>query len=759
MAKSNVDLICSVAELSGLFEKGTGLQSFLQKVVSVIAWHMKAAVCSVFMFDEDKQELVLTANQGLNPSAIGNLRMKLGEGIVGNALLELRPIIEGMSRNNPHFKYIPGIGEENFQAFLAVPILRGMIRVGVLAVQDPEPSYFDDNDAKALRAIASQLAGTIENAKLLMNLHGREEHATPQQEALPLDTKYLHGISGSTGIATGGSIIFDNILLDVTTETTLPAITMDDFNKALDLTEEQLNSFQKDMEERLADVASLIFSAHLLILRDAQFSGAMLKLIEQGTHPAIATSKVVEDFCRLFVDSNNTRLQEKVHDVRDLGSRILRNLLDKQNSMQDCNGGIIIAESLLPSDLVRMSAQKIGGIVLTSGGATAHLSILARSLALPMVIIHDKRLLKLPMNTPLIIDAEQGSLLIRPDAEVTKSFETLKEVKRRSLEIEDTMQPETQTSDGTAVKLLANVNLLSDLEVVHRLKAEGIGLYRTEFPFIVRNDFPSEEEQYRVYRKMLEGMPGREVVFRTLDVGGDKMLSYFQTGAEANPFLGLRAIRLSLRYRNIFAPQIRALLRAGAGCGLRIMFPMISSVDDLIEARNYVKECIAQLKDENVPHNNDPLLGVMIELPAAVELIEELAYEVDFMSIGSNDLVQYILAVDRTNEQIADLYMPHHPAVLRSLKRIADAALKFRKHLSICGDIAACKTMLPFLLGIGIRKISVDIRRLPQVQQIISSIDITQARAKAMSMLQCSRISEIQAIIDPDSSINPSKPI
>lgn len=749
MAKSNVDLICSVAELAGLFEKGHGLESFLQKVVSVIAWHMKAAVCSVFMFDEENQEIILTANQGLNPSAIGHLRLKLGEGIIGRSLLELRPIIEGRSRNNPYFKYIPGIGEENYQAFLAVPILRGLTRVGVLAVQDPAPDYFDDNDAKALRAIATQLAGTIESAKLLMSLHGREEHAHVAREPMPDDIKFLHGSSGSSGTASGGSIVYDDELLDVSSEANLPAATIADFNKALDLTEEQLKNFQVDMEERLADIASLIFSAHLLILRDTEFSGAMLKLAEKGIHPAVAVSRVVEDFCRMFAGSNNTRLQEKVHDVRDLGSRILRNLTGQDQTMPDFTGNIIIAESLLPSDLVRMSAQKVGGIVLVSGGATAHLSILARSLDLPMIIVQDKRLLNLPMNTHLIVDAEQGALFVRPDAAVIKEFEALKEAKRRAGEIALTINPETRTEDGTVVRLLANINLLSDLDVARKLKAEGIGLYRTEFPFVVRNDFPSEEEQFRIYRKLVDAMPGREVVFRTLDIGGDKMLSYFQPGNEANPFLGLRAIRLSLRYRNIFAPQIRALLRAGAGVELRIMFPFVSSVDDFIEARDFTRECVAQLDQENLPHNNKPIFGVMVELPAAVELIEELAYEVDFMSIGSNDLVQYILAVDRTNEQIADLYMPHHPAVLRSLKKIVDAAQKFRKHLSICGDIASCKTMLPFLLGIGIRTLSVDIRRLAQVQQIVSSIDLTQARAKAMSMLECSRISQIKALLAP----------
>jgi len=749
MRKDNVDLICSIGELAGLFEKSQSLEDFLQTVVSIVAHHMRAAVCSVYLYEEETQELVLTATQGLKLD--NQVRLKLGEGLTGTALKELRPIREGSGSKNPNFKFIPGISEEKYQAFLAVPILRGLSRVGVLVLQDPVMDYFEENDTKALQAIAAQLATTIENAKLLIALH-RIKSDMPAEKVVtePIkELKFIKGIPASRGHATGRPTIFGGAVDQFVIDDRMMALTcsLEDFKRALHLTEVQLEELQVTMQERQADVASMIFSAHLLIVKDKKFSGAMVEMIQTGESPQNAIYKIINQYINLFSASANPRLQEKVQDLKDLGRRLLQNLQTTEEATVDYAGHIVIAGELLPSDILKLSAQNAEGILQVGGAITSHIAILARSLNLPMVMVQEERLFKIEPDHLILIDGDQGNVYIDPEPDVVKSFSNLADSQREAEEYAANMKEETWTKDGVRVRVLANINMLSELKSARKLKAEGVGLYRSEFPFIVRSSLPSEEEQYRVYRIIIDEMEGREVLFRTLDVGGDKILSYFPNISENNPFLGLRAIRFSFRYKDIFIQQLRALLRAGSDVELKIMFPMISSVDDFIQAREMVEECMAQLQKENIKHNAQPKLGAMIELPSAVEVADELAAEADFLSIGGNDLVQYILAVDRTNQNISDLYVTHHPAVLRALKRIAVAGIKHNTPLSFCGEMAANPKMIPFLLGIGIRRYSVESRLIPVVHKKLSGLDSKDCAAFADKLLSMGRISEVEAAL------------
>lgn len=740
--KDNVDLICSIGELAGLFERTTTLENFLQTAVSIVAYHMRAAVCSVYLYDEKKGELVLTANQGLSPESIGRVRLKLGEGITGESLKELRPIRVGEASRSPFWKAVPGIDEEKYQAFLVVPIVRGLVRVGTLVVQDPVRDYFDENDTKALQAIAAQLASVIENAKLLMTVGKQAGAETPAQ---PEAVKFVLGHPGARGVGLGRAVVFGS--LDEQPGPDPVAYSRADFDRSLAATEKQLEALQVEMEERLADVASLIFSAHILMIKDAKFTGAMTKLIEAGQTPTAAITRVVEQYGRLFANSKNPQLREKELDVRDLGRRLLKNLRGGSEEEADYHGRVVIAAEILPSDILRIAAQKADGLVLIGAGANSHVAILARSLQLPMVIADNRDLLSLQEDCRLLIDGDQGTIHVNPSDEVLENYRALAQSAHDAEVLAADIPEVARTRDGREVEILANINMLSEILLALRFKASGVGLYRSEFPFIVRNNFPSEEEQFRIYRKLLDDMGGRPVTLRTLDVGGDKMLSYFPGASEANPFLGLRAIRFSLRYRDIFKQQLRALLRAGHERTLSIMFPMISSVDDFLEARRIVRGCLDELEDERTPHNAAPRLGAMIELPAAVEIAGELAGEADFLSIGGNDLVQYMLAVDRTNEHIADLYLAHHPAVLRALDRVARAAQAADKPLSFCGEMSTNPKLLPFLLGIGIRRISVEARQIPDMHRAISGITMEEAERISRKVLSLGRIDAVAAAL------------
>lgn len=755
MGKDNVELICSVAELVGLFTGSHSLDEFFQRLVDTVAEHMHASVCSIYLFDEPRQEMVLQATHGLNLDAVGKVRLKMGEGIVGLALKELRPIRESRGSRNPFYKFIPGIDEERYEAFLAVPVLRGLTRVGALVVQHAEPGYFDETDATALRAIATQLATVIENAKLLAGLHDRLPFPEAGESSVPGEPGaagrlFVKGIPGSGGHARGGAVYYGelagSVVASVPDRPREPAVMLDEFDRALRLAERQLEALETRMKQQLADLSvSLIFSAQLLMLKDESFSGQMRALIADGQVPTVAIRDVVEQFAVLFSRNANPRLQEKVQDVRDLGHRLLLNLAADDDTSGDYAGRIVIGGDLLPSDLLKISAQHAAGLILTRGNLTAHLAILARSLEIPLVVSHDRRLTRLREGTPVLIDASQGSVHVRPDPTVLEQYDRLEAA---AMAAEHAAAPAddgtTLTRDGVRIRLQANINLLSELRIARRLHAEGVGLYRSEFPFIIRNDFPSEEEQFRIYRTVLEEMPDLDVVFRTLDVGGDKMVSYFPALHEANPFLGLRAIRFSLRYPNVFSQQLRAMLRAGASGPLRIMFPLISSVDDFLAAKHVTLECIDELAREQTPHNAAPQLGVMIELPCAVEMAEELAACADFLCLGTNDLVQYMLAADRTNELMSEYYVPYHPAVLRALRKVVAAAARHDTSLSLCGEMASDQRLVPILLGLGIRTLSVDARKLAALRAQVRSLAIADARQQTDRILKLTTISEVR---------------
>ena len=629
-----------------------------------------------------------------------------------------------------------------------MPIVHGNRRVGALVVQDPQPDYFEDNDVKALRAIAAQLASTIESARLLMGLHQPAAVVTKPEPEIPAGTRLIRGTTACEGIAIGRAL---DITADDQTawlpQATGAPLTQADFLRAMRQTEEQLAELQRQLGERMSDVASLIFDAHVLILKDPCFSGEMLKRIELGTAPDQAIHDVIQTYVDLFSHSPNLNLKEKIHDVRDLGLRLLSNLHMRTAQGVDYSGHIVVASDLLPSDILKLSAQRAEGVVLIGGGVTAHISVLARSLRMPLVIVKEPLLAETEkaQGCFIILDADQGNVLVTPTPEVIRQYEAMLETRQGSTFIEHDVRPITTTRDGQRIRLMASINLLSEIPIAQRVQAEGIGLYRSEFPFIVRKDIPSEEEQFRIYRKVLESMPGHEVILRTLDVGGDKILSYFPVGTEANPFLGLRALRFLLRNKDIFIQQLRAMLRAGVSRPLSIMFPLVSAVDDFEEARDIVAACVRSLKDENVPCNETPRIGVMIEIPSAVEMAADLAERADFLCIGSNDLIQYTLAVDRTNENIADLYTPHHPAVFRAIKRVADAGASKGKPVSLCGDMACDEQAIPFLIGVGIRAFSMETRCIPQVQKIIAAFSLEEMRQLACDVLRLGSTKAVDA--------------
>ena len=745
--RDHAKLICDVGEIAGLFHDAPSMEEFLQKITDMVTRHMECEVCSIYLYYADQQELVLKATKGLNPDSVNKVKMKITEGLTGLALKEKRPICEGQAKNNPNFRFFPGIGEEKFESFLAVPILRGSVEIGVMVVQSEKKNYFSTEDIQVFRAITAQLAATIETARLLITLNDKKEK-TPGP--IPQDLQFIQGRCGSEGVAFATTMVVNESLTDMQQYDAAGGkqYSEADLHRAMEETERQLEDLQVKMEATLLDMPALIFTAQILMLKDKGFTDSVFSLIRGGINPPQAVVEVVGDYVSKFSKVEDSYLREKIYDVKDVGRRLLENLTGHVEAQKDYRDKIVIARELCPSDVLKLFSQKIKGVILLSGGATSHVAILARSLNIPLVVTNELALLSLDPTIDVLLDAYVGHIHINPDPLVKAKVLQREELNHNISSLKKMIQEHPETRDGVAVKFMANINLLGDLKAANEFKADGVGLYRTEFLFMVRSNFPSEEEQYWIYRRLVEGMPGKEITLRTLDIGGDKILFHFGYGKEENPFLGLRSIRFSLKHIDVFVAQLRAILRSGAGKRIRILFPMISSLDEFLQAKGVVQECVHQLKTERKEFIQNPPLGVMIELPSMVEIIDEMAQEADFFSIGTNDLIQYMLAVDRTNDRVAQMYLPHHPSVLRALKKIVDAGFKHGKEVSICGDMANDPKYLSLLLGLGIRCFSMDARYLPRMHQCLGQLAIKECEKLTQEVLAQSQISRITQILE-----------
>jgi len=516
---------------------------------------------------------------------------------------------------------------------------------------------------------------------------------------------------------------------------------VEDLRHAVELTHDQLESFQRRIHSRIEESVAQVFRAHVAILHDKDLNDWIESGIRAGRPAVEVIREAYGHHIELFSHSPVARLREKVQDLRDIANRLVRNLDGSGQPDGGLHGRIVVARDIYPSDLLRLVAQDAAGAILVGGGTTAHINILARSLQLPVVVCSAAAAERLAEGMSVLLDGGRGVLVVAADPTVLTRCSQLA---ANSTLAPRPLKPATTTADGCRIHLLANVGLLSEARLARDLGADGIGLYRSEIPFLLRDELANEEEQVTVYRRLLDLAPGGDATIRLLDLGGDKIAAYFPHEVGPNPSLGLRGIRFSFQHPDIFACQVRAILRAGSGRQLRILMPMVSSVDSFCGVRNVIAGCAKSLAAAGIPHHPTPALGAMIELPSAVLLAHEIAREADFLAIGTNDLVQYILAVDRADDHVADWYIPWHPAVLRAIRLVVDAAEDCRRPLSVCGDMACDPVLLPILIGMGITALSVPPRALGRVQTAISSLRVDTAAAITERVLSCSTIAAVE---------------
>ena len=565
----------------------------------------------------------------------------------------------------------------------------------------------------------------------------------------------LQGIAASDGIAIAKVYTLTEPDLTVT------KVTVEDSEKEVSRLDDALAASIKDVDliketalKNLGEEEAQVFDAHLMVLSDPELIGQVKDSITSNKVNAESALKEVTDmFISIFAGmEDNPYMQERAADIRDVSKRVLAHLLGVKipSPATIKDEVIIVAADLTPSDTAQLNRQYVKAFVTDIGGRTSHSAIMARSLEIP-AIVGTKEVTSIAKDGDIIIvDGLSGDVFLNPSEEVIAEYRAKAEAfASQQAEWEKLKDSKTYTKDGHQVELAANIGTPKDLEGVVNNGAEGVGLYRTEFLYMDSHEMPTEEDQFEAYKAVLEGMNGKPVVVRTMDIGGDKELPYLPLPHEMNPFLGYRAIRISLNEPEMFRTQLRALLRASVYGKLRIMFPMIATLNDFRGAKALLEEEKAKLIAEGVAVSDDIQVGIMIEIPAAAVLAHQFAKEVDFFSIGTNDLIQYTMAADRMNERVSYLYQPYNPSILTLIKHVIDSAHKEGKWAGMCGEMAGDQTAVPLLVGLGLDEFSMSASSVLKTRSLISKLTLSEMQALAAKAInECATVQEVEALVE-----------
>ena len=567
----------------------------------------------------------------------------------------------------------------------------------------------------------------------------------------PKGEKVFRGIAVSAGICRGKILVLHRarhvIVRREIVEAQVP-LEIDRFEKALVQTRLQILDIQHKVAQNLGAKEADIFEAHLQMLDDPNLLNEVFFLIkEKRSNAEYAVHSTAERFAEALLAAEDEYLSQRAVDIRDFTARVLDNLLDVKDSFdlrhisEPC---ILVSHDLSPSTTAQLDKRLVLGFATDIGGKTSHTAIMARSLGIPAVVGLEMASLELETGDYALLDGYNGAIVVNPTDQTMFQYGQMQQHKASLAEkLTEIQRQPAVTMDGKAIHLSANIEDPTDTEDVIKHGADGVGLFRTEFMFINREKLPTEEEQLRAYREVAAALKPQSVIIRTLDLGGDKFASHMQLAPEMNPFLGWRAIRLCLAQPELFRTQLRAILRASAEGNVKMMYPMISGLDELNQANALVEKCKAELRAEQAPFDENLEIGVMIEIPAAVLIADELAKHVKFFSIGSNDLIQYTLAADRTNEKVSYLYEPTHPAIIRLIKMAVEAAHRHGIWVGVCGEIAGDPNLVPLLVGLGVDELSTAATGVAQIKYMIRRLKLTEAEELAKFALECASPSEI----------------
>ena len=702
-------------------------QQRLNKIVSVIAADMVTEVCSVYVI-RPGEVLELFATKGLNESAVHNTRLRVGEGLIGMVGAQARPIALADAASHPDFVLRPETGEELYQSLMGVPVLRGGRVIGVISVQNRIRRNYSDEEIEVLETVAMVLAELISGGELI-----------DRAELMPADGNALlplriGGLTFNPGLGVGVAVLHEpkfNV-------TSLVAEDVDFEHERLKIAVSEMHGALDDMMKKTDLAASgehrEVLETYQMISDDTGWFNRIDEAVSSGLTAEAAVQKINNDIRARMNQVTDSYLRERILDLEDLSTRLLQHLsgskalkgsLAGNETYYDVNNLVLIARNMGPAQLLDYERSKLVGLVLEEGSPTAHVSIVARALDIPVVGQARNILNQIETGEPIIIDGTNAQVFIRPGEEVCERFRNSARVRaERKASYSQLRDMESVTKDGIHINLNINAGLLIDVPYLHDTGADGVGLYRTEVPFMVRSEFPDVKAQREIYTKVFEQSSNKPVTFRTLDVGSDKILPYWNAQDEANPAMGWRAIRISLDRPMIMRRQLRALIQAAEGRDLSVMFPMIAEVSEFDKARSLLQR---ELKREIERGRNIPKsvrAGVMLEVPSLLFQLPVLLERVDFVSVGSNDLCQFLFAADRGNPRLSKRYDTLSPPVLSMLRDIVLHCDGAGVDLSLCGEMAAEPLDAMALIGIGFRSISVQPSAVGPIKAMIRSLRV-----------------------------------
>jgi len=759
------DRVTLLADVAGIVSRSHDLAETLGNVVDRVAKRLDADVCSVYLAEPSGRRLVLRATKGLTQESVGRVRLAVGEGLVGLVAQQGAPLALEQAQEHPAFRYFPETGEERYASLLAAPLVVRGVTIGVLVVQTVTPRRFSSNDVELLQTCAQLLAPVVLNASLLELVAGRDEervrfveqleragipvaHGAPEREER---NAQLRGTAASTGIAIGPVYLLEDPL-DLAHVDYQPSGDAEqeraDLMRAVAEARRELDDVIEKVGEQFGAEFASVFNTHVQILEDHGLLVRLEHAVAETGNALEAIRRVVDEYRALFAKIEDAYFRERGVDMEDVGRRVMAKLLGvRHHNVPLAPGAVVVTSMILPQHFSLLEMDKVGAIVAEHGGATSHGAIFARTLEIPAVTGAAGAMRAARPGEIAIVDGTSGRVYLSPDDALLAEYRRAQQRFEIAVEHLDALRHRpSETRDGRRVVLSANVGLLADLRLVDRHGAEGIGLFRTELLALAHRGIPPEDEQERLYERVARAMAPRPATIRTLDLGGDKALPNLGLVGEENPQLGCRSIRLSLRHEEMLRAQLRAILRASAAGNVRLLLPMISSLDELRQARRIVRETIHGLEECLVPHDPQLPVGVMIEVPSAALIADALARECDFFSIGTNDLTQYTLAVDRGNERVAHLYDPLHPGVLRLVDRTVRGARRARRPVSVCGEMASNPLAVPILVGLGIEELSCAASAVPVVKEIVRALDAQDAAQDARCALEAGTAAEVHAI-------------